>query len=129
MTKALIAVLIALLLWCAYLLSCKQVDKVHITVPRRGKPTVTWNVSKLRIPVFRGKLVCEIFADEARSDDGQGVELDNPTIFYYGEGIVTKVTGQKGTGELVDGDLKNLRVWGKTHIERRQSRPKEKRSQ
>ena len=109
-------VLLVLMVLCHWLLTLPTAP-VHITIPKEG--TAQWNVSQLRVPIYRGKLVCEIFADEAHSVSGKAVELDNPIIFYYGPDMVTKITGQKGTGELVDGELKNLRVWGKTHVERR----------
>lgn len=115
----LLGTLLLLGLLCCILLAQGECKNMRIAVPKNGSPKVIWDISKLRAPVIRGKLISEIFADEARSKDGKAVELDNPVIFYYGVGVITKITGKKGTGELVNGELKNLKVWGHTHVERR----------
>ena len=118
-------------LMCLYLLYYWSTVPSNITIEKeniKGEVTDTdikkAEVENIEIPVFRGRLLAKLYADEATYKKGEPIKLKNPVVYHYGMTKVTKIMGKFGEMNIAEEnsdeiDLKDMRIWGDLRLEQR----------
>jgi len=81
-------------------------------------------IENIEVPVFNGRLIARLYADEATYKKGEPIKLKNPTVYHYGMTKVTKITGKFGEMNIAEEnsdeiDLKDMKIWGDLRLEQR----------